>query len=187
MGGRKEIRPLSLEDKVFFEKMYEENKNFMFYSARKYVSNQTECEDIVQDTVERLLRNITVIRKISGCKLRKYIVLTVRAAYLDGEKRKHGDFPVYLDDAVIEAWIKENRITSNEWNDCSFLDIERLKKELPLRDWVVLEGKYIMGYSQSELGQLIGISPDSVRMIICRAKRKARFILHSRQCIEDIK
>lgn len=179
MGAQKEILPISLDDKAYFENLYKEYKSFMFYLARKYVNSQSECEDIVQDTVERLLRNISVIRKISGCQLRKYIVLTVRAAYLDGEKRKHGDISVNLDDTTIEAWIKADLIVPNDEYDFSSFDIERLKRELPLRDWIVLEGKYIMGYSQNELGKLIGISPDSVRMIICRAKRKAREILHS--------
>lgn len=181
MGTRKEILPISLKDKKFFEEFYEEYKNFMFYSARKYVSNQSECEDIVQDALERLLRNISTIREISGFRLRKYIVLTVRSAYLDGEKRKCGVLPVYLDDITIEALVKEDFIVPKDWYDFSaYLDVERLKRELPTRDWIVLEGKYIMGYSQRELGQLIGVSPDSIRMIICRAKRKARQILHSK-------
>lgn len=180
MGLRKEILPISLDDKRFFEELYEEYKNFMFYSARKYVSNQSECEDIVQDTLERLLRNISTIRELSGCGLRKYIVLTIRASYLDGEKRRQ-DIPIYLDDATIEVLVKEEMIVPKDWYDfTSVFDVERLKRELPKRDWFVLEGKYIMGYSQTELGKMIGVSPNSIRMIICRARRKARQILHSK-------
>ena len=96
MATRKEISPISIDDRQFFEKFYEEYKNFMFYSARQYVNSQAECEDIVQDTVERLLRNIATIREIPGCGLRKYIVLTVKASYLDSEKRRHGDIPILL-------------------------------------------------------------------------------------------
>lgn len=181
MAARKEISPISLDDRQFFEEFYEEYKNFMFYSARQYVNSQTECEDIVQDAVERLLRNIATIREIPGCGLRKYIVLTVKASYLDSEKRRHGDIPIYLDDAVIEALVKEEIIAPKDWYDfSSVFDVERLKRELPKRDWFVLEGKYLMGYSQTELGKMIGVSPNSIRMIICRARRKARQILHSK-------
>ncbi len=181
MGTDKEILPISFEDRQFFEALYEEYKNFMFYSARKYVNSQSECEDLVQDAVERLLRNIVTIRKIPSCGLRKYIVLTIKAAFLDGEKRKHRDIPVCLDDETIEILVKEDIIVARDWYDLStVLNVERLKNELPIRDWIVLEGKYIMGYSQSELAHIIGVSSDSVRMIICRAKRKARQILHSK-------
>lgn len=181
MATRKEISPISIDDRQFFEKFYEEYKNFMFYSARQYVNSQAECEDIVQDTVERLLRNIATIREIPGCGLRKYIVLTVKASYLDSEKRRHGDIPIYLDDAVIEDLVKGEIIAPKDWYDLSSVfDVERLKRELSKRDWFVLEGKYIMGYSQTELGKMIGVSPNSIRMIICRARRRARQILHSK-------
>lgn len=180
MATRKEISPISLDDRQFFERFYEEYKNFMFYSAKQYVNSQAECEDIVQDAVERLLRNIATIREIPGCGLRKYIVLTVKASYLDSEKRRHGDIPIYLDDAAIEALVKEEIIATKDWYDfSSAFDVERLKRELPKRDWFVLEGKYIMGYSQTELGKMIGVSQDSICMLICRARRKARQILHS--------
>lgn len=179
MGTYKEIMPISFDDRVFFETIYEEYKNLMFYTARKYINSQSECEDIVQDAVERLLHNIDTIRKIPSSGLRKYIVLTIKTAYLDAERRKHGDIPVYLDDNTIEILTKKNLIPTKTWYDfAAILDIEILKKELPMRDWTVLEGKYIMGYSQDELAQIIGVSTDSVRMIICRAKRKAREILH---------
>lgn len=178
MSTRKDILPISSDDRQFFEKLYEEYKNYMFYSARKYVNSQSECEDIVQDAVERLLRNISTIRKIPDCGLRKYIILTIKAVYLDAEKRRSGAVLLNLDDTTIEALAKAEIITPQDWYDMSSaFDIETLKKELPMRDWLVLEGKYILGYSHSELGQLIGVSPDSIRMIICRAKRKARQIL----------
>lgn len=179
MGSIKEISPISANDKEFFERFYNEYKNFMFYAARKYVNTQSECEDIVQDTVERLLHNVKTIKEIDSYRIRKYIALTVRAAYLDAEKKKHGSRPFSLDDTVLEAMIKADLIYTDNYSDLySRLDVEKIRRELPPRDWIVLEGKYIMGYSQEELGQMLGVAPDSIRMIICRAKQKARSILY---------
>lgn len=181
MGTRKEILPISLEDRQFFEEMYEEYKNFMFYSARKYVYSQSECEDIVQDAVERLLRNITTIRALPSSGLRKYLVLTIRTTFLDSMKREHGNLSMFLDESTIDVFVTDEvNLSINSDGYSSISDVERLKRELPKRDWFVLEGKYIMGYSQSELAQMIGVSPDSIRMIICRAKKKARTILFSK-------
>lgn len=180
MRKRKEIAPLSSSDKVYFDKFYDDYKKFIFYTARKYTNVQSECEDIVQDTVERLLYNVSTLSKISGSRLHKYIALTVRAAFLDNEKRKHSDSPFHLDDTVIETLVKADIISPDDIPDLSAqLEVERLKRELPYRDWVVLEGKYILGYTQEELGDLIGVAPDSIRMIICRAKGNARSILQS--------
>lgn len=55
--------------------------------------------------------------------------------------------------------------------------VAKLKSELPRKDWILLEGKYLMGLSQEELGNLIGISSDSVRMTLHRAKLKAKQLL----------
>ena len=59
----------------------------------------------------------------------------------------------------------------------AYMEIERLKKELPDRDWILLEGKYVLGLSQEELSGLAGVSVDSVRMLLHRARVKAREIL----------
>lgn len=182
MGPKKEITPISTNDKEFFEQFYGEYKNFMFFSARKYVNTQSECEDIVQDTVERLLHNVNTIKQIDSCRIRKYIALTVRAAFLDSEKKKQKSCPFSFDDAILEELLKADLVYIDNYSDLySRMEVEKIRNELPARDWIVLEGKYIMGYSQEELGSMLGVAPDSIRMIICRAKQKARLILFANQ------
>lgn len=152
----------------------------MFYAARKYASTQADCEDIVQDSVLRLMGNIPTLKQLNRAKTAKYIVLTVRTAFLDSEKRKHGEDAVYLDDAAIEALLKSDILTTDSMSGVSDrLEVARLRQSLSPRDWLVLEGKYIQGLSQEELAAQIGVSPDSVRMILSRAREKARKILSS--------
>ena len=57
--------------------------------------------------------------------------------------------------------------------------ISRLKEGLSARDWFVLEGKYILGYTDAELAKQLDVAPDSIRMISTRAKSNARAILLS--------
>ncbi len=181
MGTRKELFEISTDDRQFFDKIYEEHRSFMYSLARKYVDRQSDSEDIVQDAVERLLRNIKTLRNMPSYRLRKYIVLTIRTAYIDSERKKRRNNMICLDDISVEKIIKEANISTKISDDYScYADLEKLKKELPERDWLLLEGKFIHGYSQSELEKIAGVSPDSIRMIICRAKRKARKILSSK-------
>lgn len=178
MRRSKEICPISISDKVFFQQFYEDNIRFMYYIARQYTSSQSDCEDIVQDATVRLLNNISTLRKINGCKTAKYIVLTIRTAFLDSEKRRHGDKTLFLDDDTLEALIKAEVLVANSMPDIATrIEVEQLKHSLPPRDWLVLEGKYILGYSQEELGRIIGVAPDSIRMILSRARENARNIL----------
>ena len=178
MRTRKEIRPIAANDSAFFQEFYQDYKNFMFYIARKYAPSQADCEDIVQEAIIRLLNNISTLKKLNHSKTAKYIILTIRAAFLDIERRKHGDKAIFLNDETLETLIKADLLITDSMPDLSArLEVERLKKELPARDWLVLEGKYCLGYTQEELGQMIGVAPDSIRMILCRAKEKARKIL----------
>lgn len=180
MGKRKAIVPISSDDRIFFEGFYQEHKRFMYYTAKKYARSNMECEDIVQDSIIRLLKNISVLREINGCKIQKYIVLTIKASYIDMERKRHSEESINMDDETLESLFKADLITAPEIPDIGpRLEVEKLKSELSFREWVLLEGKYILGYTQEELGHLIGVAPDSIRMILCRAREKARLILNN--------
>lgn len=184
MRKQKETEPLSPDDKAFFHEFYEDNKNFMFYIARKYVSTQTDCEDIVQEATVRLINNVPSLRELTPNKTAKYIALTIRSVFMDFEKRKHGSRTVFLDDDMLETLIKAEVLIADGIPDISArMEVELLKQSLEPRDWLVLEGKYLLGYTQEELAPKLGVSPDSVRMILSRARANARKIL---QCEEKV-
>ena len=71
------------DDEAFFLHFYEENKGFLFFMAQKYTGNTGECEDIVQETIVRLLKNIHTLRELDSNRTFKYIALTVRSAFTD--------------------------------------------------------------------------------------------------------
>lgn len=182
MRRQKETMPISYSDKAFFHSFYEENKKYLYYIASNYAASRADCDDIVQDTLVRLIRNISKLKELNRCATAKYIVLTVRSAFLDTEKRKHGSNAIFLNDETLEALIKADILIADSMPDISArLEVQRLKEELPPRDWLVLEGKYIQGYSQEELSRMIGVNPDSIRMILCRARERARKILWQEQ------
>ena len=182
MKTSREHTPISLDDRKFFQDFYESNIKFMYYTAKNYASAPSDQEDIVQDALMRLMRNIPKLRELSPTAAAKYIVLTLRSAFLDNERRKHGGSPISLDDAALEALIRADLLIADSMPDLSArLEVEQLRRELPTRDWLVLEGKYVLGYSQEELAAQIGVSPDSIRMILCRAREKARKILRQEQ------
>ena len=168
----------SAEDIAYFERLYQENKNFMFYIAGKYTQSIIDREDIVQDAVVRLLRNISSLKGLDCFKVRKYIVLTIRAAYFDYEK-KHVHRLILMNEEMLEELMETEIVHCDTSHDDSVSSlVEQLKSQLSEREWFVLEGRYILGYSQEELGKLLGVNPNSVRMIICRARNKARDILY---------
>lgn len=182
MSRKKRTAPLTSEDKAFFQKFYEEYKGFLFYIARQYAPSQEDCEDLVQDTILRLLGNLDSLRPLDRNRAAKYIALTVKSAFLDREKRRYSNPEIALDDALLEALQeREDPLIARDMETNIRMELAELRQSLSARDWLILEGKYILGYTQEELADLIGVTPDSVRMIVCRARTKARSILLAEQ------
>lgn len=179
MRKRKEHQPLEASDKAFFQQFYEENIRFIYHIA-KGCSNGADCNDLVQNTLLRLMNNISTLKEIDRCKTATYIVLTVRTAYLDSERHKRKENLLFWDNESLEALMLEKLLPVDRDDELANRQaINKLKDVLSPREWCVLEGKYIIGLSQEELGSLIGVVPDSVRMVLHRARRKARSILEA--------
>mgnify|MGYP001031898794 FL=1 len=45
--------------------------------------------------------------------------------------------------------------------------------KLSTQDKILLESKYILGYNDNEIGEMLGCKASSVRMYLTRARRKA--------------
>lgn len=178
MRKRKKHSPLGQEDNAFFQSFYDEYKSYIYFTVCKFSADPTEREDMVQDATLRLINNVSTLRQLNRYTTLKYIVLTIKSVYIDGEKRKMKDNVIYLNEQDLEALLIEQYITQDaEQKVNANMVVAKLREELPARDWLVLEGKYLLELSQEEIGSLIGVAPDSVRMVLHRAREKARKIL----------
>lgn len=160
-------------DEQFFADFYEQYKRFIYCMATRYAHTAPEQEDLVQDAIVRLLRNIPTLRDLNSRKAATYVALTVKTAFLDRERKKTGVTEVPLDDDLFVPPDSRDRDTAMS----AYLEVEKLRASLSPRDWLMLEGKYILGYSQEELAELLDIAPDSVRMLLSRAREHARKLL----------
>ena len=65
-------------DQQFMLSLYEKYKPIMFGTVRKYVSDYFVVEDLVQDSLVKLIPKIATLKELERCKLDAYIVYTVR-------------------------------------------------------------------------------------------------------------
>lgn len=169
---------LAPEDEVFFDQFYREYKQLLYYFATKYVAYDA-CDDLVQDVLERLMKQCKTIRKIANepGKLAYYINAATQSAVVDRFRSDSGasviTYPPEVLDVIIQNRIAAQRLPFED----SYWDVQLLKEKLPSREWKLLEGKYLIGYSDLELGKLYGCAKKSVRMALTRARRMAREIL----------
>ena len=69
------------------------------------------------------------------------------------------------------------------------LELDALAQVWPRLDentrWL-LEARYILDYSDGELARELGVKPDSVRMALTRARRKARRLMENQHSKENV-
>lgn len=171
MKAKRKMIPLSGRNQEFFQAFYEEQKEFLLYLAYRFTQNKGEQEDLIQETLLRLMKNTEVLRQLGREQTAKYIELTVKTSYLDIEQRKCKEKLILLDEAALEAMLRQTD------TDSASEAVDTLRADLRDRDWAVLEGKYILGYSNQELSSIFGISANSMRSLLSRARRRARKIL----------
>ena len=59
-------------------------------------------------------------------------------------------------------------------------DAQMLKSRLTEQDWELLFGKYVLGQSDEELARQRGCGPNSIRMALSRARKRAQKLLKKR-------
>lgn len=179
MYKKRRNKSLNAEDQAFFDIFYRDYIGLLLYFANQITESPANRDDLVQDVLERLIKQVPSLRNIidEPGKLIYYIKSTTQSAFIDRYRSSRNDncdfYPPELLDAIIEDRLAAQRMPIHD----SYWDVQLLKQNLPEKEWRLLEGKYIIGYSNAELGELYGYSEDSVRMALHRVKKKARAIL----------
>lgn len=157
--------------KAFMEKLYLNYKELMIHTAGRFFSSQEDQEDVVQDTVLRLLRQGEKLERMEEERIPGYVVFTARSACIDLLRKRSR--------APESAWEGEEPAdpAALVWEQVILKDeLDKLRSAWPClstEDQLLLEGKYIWSCTDEELSGVLGCQKDSVRMMLTRARRRA--------------
>lgn len=170
----------SPSDKEFIIQLYEEYHRLMFFVVKQYIPDFSIHEDIVQECLVNLIKKVETLKPMERCALSGYVVSTVRNTsinYLKHQGRILKHQTLIEDDKEDEVLAvgasMDELITLMEHKS-------KLKAIWPMlrqEEQILLEGKYILGYSDRELALQLKCKPDSIRMKLTRARRKALKLL----------
>lgn len=161
----------SPEEKRFFSELYETHKGLLFLSVRQYVADPAAAEDLVQDSLVKLMERSEAVRRLQGGALAAYVAATARHTAID-YLRRTGAMPAPADapaDLADDTSLPEAALLRRE-------ELTRLRDVWPrLRqeDRFLLERKYLLNQTDQELAQYLGCRKSSVRMKLTRARRAA--------------
>ena len=146
----------------------------MYATIRKVIHDQWTCEDVLQESVRKFIDHIPQLREMDAASRTNYIVVACRYNAIEEEKRqRRAPFPVgngVIDIASRDAEDPERQILLLDDADVLW----RIWPQLDSRTRQLLEDKYILNMSDAEIASALGVKPSSVRMLLTRARSKAR-------------
>lgn len=168
------------EDREYVIWLYQEFKGIMHATARKYASEYHTDEDIVQDSLLKLIPKVKTLRSLERCTLASYIVSTVRNTGINHLKAHQAEREATVD-------VSDDRLAGITSKGLSLDELMLLKERqdqlwkiwpiLSGSEQTLLEGKYILGYTDAELARILNCQPNSIRMKLTRARRRALTLL----------
>lgn len=173
----------ALDDRCFMEWLYQTFHALMWHTVQKYCRKDTLWEEIIQESLVRLLACVPKLRGLSEESLTAYVLVTTRnTAYLllkregiEQERVISLDADELPDDtpAMEERMIRaeDEKALSKVWED------------LPESMRYLLSSYYLLGYKTSDLARELGCGPNTVRMRLTRARRYAKKLLQQEEGI----
>lgn len=169
-------------DREFMEHIFLSYQRLMYHEIYKIAGNSWLTEDILQATIIKLIDHIETLRALSKTKRINYIITASKNTAYTQMRRNSRHSEISLDE-----WFELSETGSIDSNPESFvLYQEELSglatawDQLDSRSQYLLNGRYILNKSYSEMADELGIKPESVRMAVTRAKRAAYALLNDK-------
>ena len=162
-------------DRTYMEWVFQTYHRLMYYYIMEILNASWQADDVMQESVIRLIDKIDVLRRLSESKRRNYIITTAKnmaISYLRRESIRKG--------IPYNDWAKDCVGTEPEDNPEALVlhqeEMDLLQyvwDDLDERSRYLLSGRYILEQSFEEMAHELGVSAGSARMLLTRAKRSA--------------
>lgn len=162
----------SEEDRNKFEFLYEKYRKLMFAEAKGVLKDDYLAEDIVHDSFVKIAKNICNIGEADTKETKNFIMVITRNTALDAYRKRAKSIKQ-------EISVDENEdsdiFISNEGKDlsdvvCTENPVLRIIRELPEKYKEVFLLKYVNGYENKEIADVLNISEEAVRQRISRGR-----------------
>jgi RNA polymerase sigma-70 factor (ECF subfamily) len=166
--------------------IYDKHHKKMLYTATKILGKERGEEavhDVFVKLVEMLEKNIEDL----GDKPGQYFVIMARNHSLNILKKERLEF-LPISEELVDHDIFQSSIAGPEealLNDEAVERLVSLVRRLTPATRQVLEYRYVEGYSNIEIADLLGISQSAVSTRIDKAKKRLKELLESEEAADD--
>lgn len=162
------------EDRTFMEQFYEQYHKLICSQIRKLTNDNYEIDEIMQETWVALIEKVTLLKTMPKDRLINYSISVARyIAYAYFRKKKRLEL-IPFEDCEL-TWYSQ-QVSSGGLDEIVIQKFEGEKlyyawTHLKARDQALLNMKYILDYNNDEIAKVLNVKPQSVRMLLTRAKQ----------------
>lgn len=177
------------DDREFMLTIYHDYIRLMYHTANKYCENTYDCEEIVQDTILKLIEKIPVLRTLEEKALAAYVVVSVRNTAFSLQRRRTTEQKLFapwkdeIENIPDSELSVEEKMIMLERKGALLVVWSMLSEE----ERFLLEGRYILRYTDYELSQELGVKAGAIRMRLTRTRRKVLFLMQTQIEGEGVK
>lgn len=170
------------EKRDFMTNLYRRFYHPMLAKAQTMVSGGDFAEEIVQETFLNLVKNAEYVMNIDRPKIPYYLMAALRNTAVSSY-RKMKKCGAQITFSLDEEPAAETVADTSPQPEEIYLNAEccaEVAESIALlsdRDRLLLEAKYLMEKSDKEIAEEFGISVNSVRSVLCRARKRAYKLL----------
>jgi len=164
----------SPDDCEFIENLYLSYKRLMFSEILKITGDRWATEDIIQTVIVKLIGKLTLLRTLSKPKLINYIITASRNTALNHLRSLNRVIEVPYEDSIEDIAEYSSEIDNKLLIREQLENVHTAWKKLDNRNKRVLELKYVLEKTNEEISSELGIKPESVRMILTRARNSLK-------------
>jgi len=143
----------------------------LYRYAFRFLEDSDEAQDAVQEVFVKLWRKREQMKDIRN--IEAFAVRITRNYCLDKIKTTHTvslDVNDYFKDRISDMSDPQEQLEKSD----TMKELGRIVQELPEPQRSVLRMRDVEGYSNEEVGEMLGLTPGNVRVVLSRARKKIR-------------
>ena len=145
------------------EQLYNDYKGLMFYTAVKVVKNEDTAKDIVHSAFLRIIKHIKKIDEFTDEETKGYVIFIVKNLALDHINKFENKKTVPLE-SLEHGLASENATEKNALLNLDIINMISHLESLDQKYSFAVFHKYVLGYSDAEIAQMLGITVANVKV-----------------------
>ena len=169
------------DDREFMKNIYLKYDRLMFSEAYKITRHCQDTEDVMHTAIVKLIDKIPLLRTFDQKRLAYYLIRTAKNTAISFCQKERKIKFLSLDN---DTWTERNTIARDEMNieeqiiiKEDFANLLRVWAELDEKTKYLLSERYLFEKSAKEISEETATTPENVRMMLTRARRKVYQLL----------